>query len=78
VGDEQDEQGEEHMTENEYKIHTVGGVWDAQPHWTVLSWGAGVNAGIKWLELIADDWTFTFKTTKQKFSAQNLNLPYGP
>jgi hypothetical protein len=66
------------MTANEYKLHTIGGVWNEKPYWPALSWGAGVDEGIKWLELIADDWTFTFKTTEQKFSAQNLHLPYGP
>jgi len=61
-----------------YKIQTVGGVWNESPYWPVLYWGSGVDAGIKWLELIAEDWTFTFKTVEQKFSEQNLNLPYGP
>jgi hypothetical protein len=59
-------------------IQTIGGVWNEQPHWPVLYWGTGVAEGVKWLELIADDWTYTFKTTGQKFSALNLNLPYGP
>jgi len=66
------------MTANEYKIQTVGGVWNESPYWAVLYWGAGVDAGIKRLELIAEDWTFTFKTTEQKFSVLTLNLPYGP
>jgi len=61
------------MTANEYKIQTVGGVWNETPHWPVLYWGAGVDAGIKWLELIAEDWTFTFKTTEQKFSPRRTH-----
>jgi len=59
-------------------IQNVGGVWNEEPDWRVLSWGAGVAAGIKRLELIADDWTFTFQTTEQKFSAENWKKPYGP
>jgi hypothetical protein len=59
-------------------VQNVGGVWSDRPDWFVLSWGAGAAAGIKRLELIADDWTFTFKTTEQKFSVENLNMPYGP
>ena len=66
------------MRANEYKIQTVGGTWNESPHWPVLYWGGGVDAGVEGLELIAEDWTFTFKTTEQKFSALNLNLPYGP
>jgi len=30
------------------------------------------------LEFIAEDWTFTFKTVEQKFSALNLHKEYGP
>ena len=59
-------------------VQNVGGVWNERPDWFVLSWSAGAAAGIKRLELIANDWTFTFKTTEQKFSAENLNMPYGP
>ena len=63
---------------NKVLIQNVGGVWSERPDWSVLSWGAGVAAGIKRLELIADDWTFTFQTTEQKFSAENWKKPYGP
>jgi hypothetical protein len=66
------------MTANEYKIQTVGGVWNELAYWPALSWGAGVDEGIKWLELIAEDWTFTFKTVNQKFTALTFHLPYGP
>jgi len=59
-------------------IQNVGGVWSERPDWSALNWGAGVAAGIKRLELIADDWTFTFQTTEQKFSAENWKKPYGP
>ena len=63
---------------NKTLVQNIGGVWSERPDWFALSWGAGAAAGIKRLELIANDWTFTFKTTEQKFSAENLNMPYGP
>ena len=66
------------MTPNERKVISVGGVWNTHPHWPALSWGSGVDAGVKRLELIAEDWTFTFKTVEQKFSALNLHRRYGP
>ena len=66
------------MTQQELKIANVGGVWNTNPHWSALSWGSGVDAGVKRLELIAEDWTFTFKTVEQKFSALNLHKRYGP
>jgi len=62
---------------NKHLIQNIGGVWNDSPHWPVLYWGAGIAEGVKWLELIADDWTYTFKTTKQNFKL-NFNLPYGP
>jgi len=63
---------------NSVLVQTVGGVWSERPDRLTLSGVAGAAAGIKRLELIANDWTFTFKTTEQKFSAENLNMPYGP
>ena len=66
------------MTQQEFKISNVGGVWNTNPDWSALSWGSGVDAGVKRLELIAEDWTFTFKTVEQKFSALNLHKRYGP
>ena len=71
---------------NHYLIQTVGRVWNEQPHWAVLHWGGGVNAGIKWLELIAEDWTFTFRTDEQRWpqctveldGTCNTHKPYGP
>lgn len=66
------------MTPNECKVVNVGGVWNTNPHWPTLYWGSGVDAGVKRLELIAEDWTFTFKTVEQKFSSLNFNKPYGP
>lgn len=66
------------MRLDELKIAHVGGVWNTHPHWSALHWGSGVDAGVKRLELIAEDWTFTFKTVEQKFSAVNLHKRYGP
>lgn len=66
------------MTQQELKVSSVGGVWNTHPHWPALHWGSGVDAGVKRLELIAEDWTFTFKTVEQKFSALNLHKRYGP
>jgi hypothetical protein len=66
------------MRVDERKITNVGGVWNTNPHWSALHWGSGVDAGVKRLELIAEDWTFTFKTVEQKFSALNLHKRYGP
>ena len=66
------------MRLDERKIANVGGVWNTNPDWSALHWGSGVDAGVKRLELIAEDWTFTFKTVEQKFSALNLHKRYGP
>jgi hypothetical protein len=66
------------MTQQEIKVSNVGGVWNTNPHWSALHWGSGVDAGVKRLELIAEDWAFTFKTVEQKFSALNLHKRYGP
>jgi hypothetical protein len=66
------------MTQQELKVANVGGVWNTNPDWSALHWGSGVDAGVKRLELIAEDWTFTFKTVEQKFSALNLHKRYGP
>jgi hypothetical protein len=66
------------MTQQEIKVSNVGGVWNTHPHWPALYWGSGVDDGVLRLELIAEDWTFTFKTVEQKFSALNLHKRYGP
>ena len=66
------------MTQQELKVANVGGVWNTNTDWSALHWGSGVDAGVKRLELIAEDWTFTFKTVEQKFSALNLHKRYGP
>ena len=66
------------MRLDERKIVNVGGVWNTNPHWATLYWGSGVDAGVERLELIAEDWTFTFKTVEQKFSALNLHKRYRP
>jgi len=65
--------GEEHM--NEIKITNVGGVWNTHPHWPSLAWGTGIDAAVKRLELIAEDYTFTFRTVEQRWE---YNKPYGP
>jgi hypothetical protein len=55
------------MTKTEFHIQTVGGSFIESPsHWPVLYWGGGVDAGIKWLEKIANDFTFEGKCTEQK------------
>lgn len=46
-------------------------------YWPCLSWGSGVDAGLKWLALIQDDHTYTFKTTGQRWDPF-CTLPYGP
>jgi hypothetical protein len=66
------------MTFEEQKLLNVGGVWNTNPHWPTLYWGGGIDAGVKRLEFIAEDWTFTFKTVEQKFSGLNLHKRYGP
>ena len=66
------------MTQQEIKVSNVGGGWNTHPHWSALHWGSGVDAGVKRLELIAEDWAFIFKTVEQKFSALNLHKRYGP
>jgi hypothetical protein len=54
--------------------------------WPCLYWGAGVEAGLKWLALIQEDHTFTFKTVEQRLQRDsqgrvfnpNAHLSYGP
>jgi hypothetical protein len=65
------------MRPDEVKVANVGGVWNTNPWWPALTWGRGVDAGVKYLELVAEDYTFTFKTVEQIFPF-NLNKPYGP
>ena len=60
---------------NEIKISSVGGVWNTHPHWPSLAWGTGIDAAVKRLELIAEDYTFTFNTVEQRWA---YNKPYGP
>jgi len=64
------------MRPDEYKIANVGGVWNTHPDWAALGWGAGIDAAVKRLELIAEDWTFTFRTVEQRW--KHSNKPYGP
>jgi len=61
-------------------LHHVGGVYTAQLHGSdcaALTWGKGFSAGLQRLELIAEDHSYTFKTTEQKFTF-NDPRPYGP
>ena len=71
------------MRLDERKIANVGWVWNTNPDWSALYWGSGVDAGVKRLELIAEDWTFTFTTVEQKFPSYQLDgsrlmCRYGP
>ena len=74
------------MRTDERKVVNVGGIWNTHPFWAALSWGSGVDAGVKRLELIAEDWTFTFRTVEQRWPAScyeldgtnNLHKRYGP
>ena len=45
------------------------------PALALLTWGTGIDAAVKRLELIADDYTFTFRTVEQRWE---YNKPYGP
>ena len=55
------------MTIIDYRIATIGGsFFEGAQHHPVRYWGSGVDSGIKWLEKIADDFTFTGRCTEQK------------
>lgn len=43
----------------------------------LMSWGAGVTEGVKHRLLIAEDHSYTFKTTEQRYNS-GCPLPYGP
>jgi hypothetical protein len=67
------------MTKNE-ELHHIGGVYTEHlcgSTYNVLSWGACFEHGLRRLEFIADDHTYTFKTTEQRFDFNNKQ-PYGP
>ena len=75
------------MTKNELMVLNVGGIWNTNPNWSSISdAGYGIDHAIKYLELIADDFTFTFRTSRQKWPNScvdldgviNLHKPYGP
>jgi hypothetical protein len=75
------------MTKNELMVSNVGGVWNINPNWpSIIDTGYGIDHAIKYLELIADDFTFTFRTSQQKWPNScidldgtiNLHKPYGP
>lgn len=55
-----------------HQLTNVGGVW-SDPWYPALSWGGGLP--IKWLELIADDYTYQFKTCEQKYNP-DCKRPY--
>jgi hypothetical protein len=67
-------------------VSNVGGVWNTNPHWpSIIDSGYGIRNAVKYLELVADDFTFTFRTSDQKFPNEcidldgiiNLYKPYG-
>jgi len=68
-------------------VSNVGGVWNTNPHWpSIIDSGYGIDHAVKYLELVADDFTFTFRTSSQKWPNEcidldgtiNLHKPYGP
>ena len=68
------------MSPNEQQLHHIGGVYTEKLEgatYAALSWGAGFEHGLRRLERIANDHTYTFKTTEQRFDFNN-KLPYGP
>ena len=57
------------MTEIDYRLATIGGSFREEidgKSQSVRYWGSGVFNGLKRLELIADDYTFTGRCTDQK------------
>jgi hypothetical protein len=75
------------MTKNELMVLNVGGVWNTNPHWPSIMYMAHeIDNAVRYLELVADDFTFTFRTSSQKWPNNcidldgtiNLHKPYGP
>jgi hypothetical protein len=68
------------MTPKELQLHHIGGVYTEKltgAIYSVFNWGAGFEHGLRRLEFIADDHTYTFKTTEQRFDFSDKR-PYGP
>jgi len=68
------------MSPKELLLHNIGGVYTEKlegAKYASLNWGASFEHGLRRLELIADDHTYTFKTTEQRFDFKNKQ-PYGP
>ena len=64
------------MSATPQEIKQIAGVWlmDEWVFWPAMYHHDDAK---KWLELIADDHSFTFKTGYEKY-APNCRLPYGP
>lgn len=56
-------------------LSNVGGNW-CPPHCAYLTW-PNFELALRTAELIAEDHSFTFKTTEQRFNGF-CRLPYGP
>lgn len=50
----------------------------AHVYWPYESWGSGIEAAIKQAALIADDHSYTFVTTGQRYDPNNPQPVYGP
>ena len=67
------------------RLHNIAGVWSQPENYQALSWYSFEGA-VKCLELIAEDHSYTFKTSEQRHKRnlenqlfdQNAHLPYGP
>lgn len=67
------------------RLQHIGGVWSQPENYSALSWYSFEGA-VKWIELIAEDHSYTFKTVEQRHKQgkdgeiydPNAHLPYGP
>ena len=76
------------MTKKIFTISNVGGVWVTHfPHWpSIMYMEHEIENAVRYFELIADDFTFTFRTSTQRWPNNcidldgtiNLHKPYGP
>ena len=75
------------MTKNELMVLNVGGVWNTNPYLSSIIYNEyEIDHAVKYLELVADDFTFTFRTSSQRWPNEcidldgtiNLHKPYGP
>ena len=62
------------MTEAEFNF--ADNYNDADNYWRGLGWGGGVESFLKRLSLIANDHSFTFRTTEQRWDG--TRCVYGP